>query len=192
MTAVNGSGSTYSVTTTESAGLAINLNSQTNGGSNVLYGLKLAAPGSTPYRVRILLQWKLYGVDAGGTASVFAGWIDSSGKLMIIDFRNDPEFFLAKFNSASSYNTSYGTYTLQQWEDMWFGLYNDGTNVHLQMSPDGVNFVTLASDSVSGGFLADYGHIIWGFNNANSSSIMSLTLRCYDVNGLSAAFPNQG
>jgi hypothetical protein len=181
------------VTTNESSGLAINLQTATNGSGNVLYGLKYPSPSSTPYRVRAFFQWDWFGVNGGGNGAIFFGWMDTAGKLIGVYFRNDPEFFLAKFASVSSYNSSYATVNNQSWgPDFWFGLRNDGTHVYLEASKDGVNFTTLASDTVSGGYLADYGHTFWGFSTATSSGVvaLSVTLRCYDPNGLSAAFPN--
>jgi len=156
-----------------------------------MYGLTFNAPASTPYRARLLLQWDVYGVAPGSSSNAVAvGWMDSSGKLMVSYFRSDPEFFLAKFSSTSSYNSSYATCAVPQWgRELWFGLYNDGTNVHLQISPDGVNFTTLASDTISSGYLADYSKIFWGFC-LGVSAPMSVTLRCYDPSGLSATFPD--
>ena len=70
----------------------------------------------------------------------------------------------------------------------WFGIRNDGTNIHYEMSPDGVNFISLAQESLGSAYLANYTNTIWGFQT-NNINPMTLTLRCYDPNGLTRTFP---
>jgi hypothetical protein len=73
-------------------------------------------------------------------------------------------------------------------EDIWFGVRDDGINVHYEISRDSVNYITLYTEVKSTGFLSSYTNIFWG-QAVGSASGSQITLRCYDVNGLTRSFP---
>jgi hypothetical protein len=171
-TEINGNGSTYNVIVNESAGLAINIQTQTNG-SGYIFGYKHLAPVTTPYRVAVYLQYAEIGSGPGSVnCGIYFGYTDANGRFTIIYFRNDPQIFIAKYDSVTNYNSSIITYPMAVW----------GDNVWL------VNFIVLAQELISSSFLIDHNNTIWGFET-NSGAILTVTLRCYDPNALTRTFP---
>ena len=185
---INGNNA-YTVTTSESPGLAINTISSISGNQN-LFGYSHTAPMTAPYRVAALLQWTSFGGSNDGNSAVFFGYIDTSGKYSVTLFNNSPQIFAgSRYLNSNTLSNTLATYSMESWPELaWFGLRNDGANIHYEMSSDGVNFVSLAQESLGSAFLVNYTNIIWGFQTNNTNPI-SLTLRCYDPNGLTRAFP---
>jgi hypothetical protein len=176
---------TLSPTVTESSGLAINV--FYNNSFSGIFGYYHAAP-STPYRVAILLQG--YVTDNSASSGICAGWIDSTGKLQYIEITANN---YARAYENSAYNGSPSVYSENApiafvGRDIWFGIHDDGSHCYVEYSIDGVNFVKMGTDNHTGGYLADRNNIFWGF--LNNGYDCSLTLRCWDVNGLSRTFPN--
>jgi hypothetical protein len=72
----------------------------------------------------------------------------------------------------------------------WIGLRDNGTNAYWEISSDGVNFAEIFNVTKSGSFLGSS-----GFNNIfigarpNDVQAWSLTVRCYDENGITRTFP---
>jgi hypothetical protein len=180
MTAVNVS----SVTVNESAGKAINL--YTNEDITGVYGYTYAAPSSTPYRVAILLQRMSTGLGSAGYVAV--GWGDADGKFVFILITEGGNIYVY---SASSFHVLDSNLFSEAfpfpYQDVWFGLRNDGTNCHYEISRDGVNFVPLYSETV-GTYLADRSLIFWGAYQ-NTPGYLTTTLRCYNAGAISPSFP---
>ena len=149
---INGGGA-YTVTTTESPGLAINTTSSINGNQN-LFGYSHPAPLTTPYRVATYLQWKSFGGSNDGNAAVFFGYIDTANKYSVTLFNNSPKIFAgARYSNANTAVSSLATF-----------------------------------EPISSGYLSNYTTTIWGIQTNNANPI-SLTIRCYDSNGLTRTFP---
>jgi hypothetical protein len=179
MTNVNVAGS-YVVTQFPSR--AINVFNPNND-SNNLSGFSLTAP-SSPYRVAIYLQQ----ISGAGEHWIVAGFTDGT-KFVVVAVQDTGSLYVYTANSYSSFNSIVFNGTLPTApEDIWFGVRDDGTNVHYEISRDSVNYIPLYSEVKSSGFLSSYTNIFWG-QSIGSSSGSQVTLRCYDVNGLTRAFP---
>lgn len=180
MTQVNNTNQTFH----ESAGKAINVQTVT-AESNVICGARLAAPGSTPYRVAIFLQ----SATAVSGHCFVAGFSDGT-KYAVMLLKEDGNFWVYGFSNSSSPASALLANTVQSPpREMWFGLRNDGTNIFYEISADGVNFQTVYTETISGGYLAgSYTDITWG-HIPFSSGPQAVTLRCYDVAGLTRSFP---
>jgi len=175
-------------TVTESAGLAINMQTVT-AQSNVICGATLPVPGSTPYRVAIFLQGAT-AVSGHCLAAGFANGSAESSAMVLMLLKDDGNFWVYTFATGHTPTTALVANTVTAPpRDMWFGLRNDGTNIHYEISGDGVNFMTVYTETVSGGALAgSYNHVVWGHIPFSAGAQM-VTLRCYDVAGLTRTFP---
>lgn len=150
-------------------------------------GYSVPAPGSSPYRVAILLQG--YITDDSNNSGFVAGWVDSGGKVIYLQITSGGKLiaYYATSITASPTVLSENSVATFIGQDIWIGLHNDGTNANLEYSPDGVNFFYMGDVDIATGFLADVNTVFWGLLSDNHDS--ALTLRCYDVNGLTRAFP---
>lgn len=121
---------------------------------------------------------------------ILAGWTDGT-KFEIFELRDTPQIHVAQWSDFGSRNgddTSINVPPISPF--IWVGLFDDGTNVHWATSTDGVNFLDVYQVAKSGGYLSNYNTIFWGaFDSGNEP--WGVTLRCYDINGLNARFPNQ-
>jgi hypothetical protein len=96
-----------------------------------------------------------------------------------------------KYNSATSFNSQDSSRVFYDHRGMyWIGLRDNGTNAYWEISSDGVNFAEIFNVTKSGSFLGSS-----GFNNIfigarpNDVQAWSLTVRCYDENGITRTFP---
>jgi hypothetical protein len=188
---ING-GSSYSSYTSNATVGGINIQNTSYGSANSLLGFSYISPQTTPYRVAAFLQWKVFGGGNNGSAAVIFGFMDTSGKMSLIYYRNDPELFVgAHFsNTGGSYYNDLVTLTTASWPDSaWFAVRNDGTNVYYEMSADGVNFTVLSQETVASGYLSNYYYIVWGLSVSAANTYGSVTLRCLDINAISRTFP---
>jgi hypothetical protein len=172
-------------TKNESSGKAIWIDATSSStGTGIQYIYK-AAP-STPYRVAMLVQPELIGNDSWP----YFGWRDSAGKLhgvLVINGAFNVQRYSAPntFVSQDAAKTIYGIAS-----PYWIGLEDDGTNASIELSVDGVNFMTIYTVAKASGYLGStgYANIMLGVRQ-NNSDRSKLTIRCYDENGLSRAFP---
>lgn len=181
MTAVNISGTNV---VTEASGKAINLYAAAP--VTGLSGYTLPAPGTTPYRVRLLFQ--LDSSDA--SHDLVVGWSDGTKieALWVRDYANDFHWYVYDWTTYLATDASLTSGALSTGStNIWIGLRNDGTDVYFEISSDGVNFMTLGTVTISTSYLADYSKIFWG--HVCGAQEAQMTLRCYDVNGLTATFP---
>lgn len=149
-------------------------------------GYTHAAP-STPYRVRILMQNFGMTSPTSGNTVMCAGWYDGS-KFQFLYMRTTGDLYVAGYTDYHTLDTTMFHSGLAYIpDDMWFGMRNDGTNLHFELSRDGVNFFTVYSAAITS-YLANANNVFWGTIN-NGTNPFSCTLRCFDLNGLSANFP---
>jgi hypothetical protein len=180
--------------TTEYPSKAINLYSANAVVGGNLMGYSNTVTNSTPYRVAIYLQ--RLGIDSfnspGGNVSTFAGFIDTSGKMVNILVQDIGIITVIKYVSYSEYYfddyPSFRANMISTNADLWFGLRNDGTNVHYEISRDSVNYITLYSEVISAGYLSNYNAVVWGHTTSDPFGSM-VTLRCLDTNGLNRSYP---
>lgn len=184
-----------SVSVVENPGKAISIinSSPPNDGGLFVSGIALAAP-STPYRVA---AFALINSSPSNYANVVAGWRDSStGKIDVLTvltsitansgaygrFEND------EFNSPTSRvganDQSKGANSFGA--GIWFGMRDDGTNLHFEYSNDGGTWVTILSKA-HGSFLATADEIFIGAqwdDNVFGGLQQSVSFLACDVNGL--------
>ena len=160
-------------------------------GSNVtnLRGVTLAAPG-TPYRVAILVQVTAF--TSSNTIGVTAGWTDGTKYDVAncwADTGSNAFYEHETWNTSTSRNAVAATYNPYVIPSMfWIGLHDDGSNVYLEFSNDGVNFITTYFGSKSGNWLGNYNTIFFGIVPNNGKASFT-NFRCYDPNGLSRTMP---
>jgi hypothetical protein len=157
-----------------------------NGSIQLIYK---AVPASTPYRVAILVQPNFI-CDSSPDSWPMFGWRDSTGKLHGLLNVGDT-WNTQKYNSATSFNSQDSSRVFYDHRGMyWIGLRDNGTNAYWEISSDGVNFAEIFNVTKSGSFLGSS-----GFNNIfigarpNDVQAWSLTVRCYDENGITRTFP---
>lgn len=154
-------------------------------GTNVaeLRGLSIAVP-TPPYRVAILAQWTA--PDAQWT-SLISGFTDGT-KFDIQRFAVARQNFHENWSTrtsragSASVNPPMGGYNV-----IWIGLSDDGTNIALEFSTDGVNFTPSYKAAKSGAYLGSSGYtnIFIGIDTETTTVPNFLTIRVYDPNGLS-------
>lgn len=87
------------------------------------------------------------------------------------------------------YNTGY-----RDISSYWQAIEDDGTNVYIKFSQNGVDWVTIWSSPKTSGYLAnDYsrGAITVGYNTSSSApGGVSITVRCWDEDGLNRSLPD--
>lgn len=172
-------------TVTVSALKAINLKNSTS--ITGMAGHYIAAPGSTPYRVRILLQKFSLTAPTSGNSVMCAGWYDGS-KFQFLYMRTTGDLYIAGYTDYHTLDTTMFHSGLSYIpDDIWFGLHNDGTNLNFEISRDGVNFYAVYSATITS-YLANANNVFYSFID-NGGNPWSGTLRCLDPAGLSAAFP---
>lgn len=162
-----------SVSATNSAiGLALSGPSQSS--SHALRGLKQAAP-STPYTVTALL---FPPCNTSGSTGAFLGWYDGSAKYegWFIIAAGNLFTWSAVYSEWTAYNsaptdttefTGYGSH-------VWLQLVNNGTNVSLNASMDGINYITFETHAISGGFLSSYADLFYGIDNYSYAGFCTL------------------
>jgi hypothetical protein len=148
-----------------------------------MQGLAKAVP-ATPYRVAILVQQNTPGSDSW----VAVGFRDSAtGKLTIVNQNlatADVQNYSGPSSFAGNLVGSVGP------EAVWYGAEDDGTNISLEWSVDGVNFVKLYTVAKASGYQGSSGYNqIFVATRTNNSLPSVVTIRCYDENGLSRTFP---
>jgi hypothetical protein len=148
-------------------------------------GLYIAVPGSTPYRVAVCLQPSLRSINY---ANIQAGWTDGT-KLEVLAVYSTVGVYYQKQAAFTGPNTNSNIQALPSdlHAPIWFGLHDDGTNVYWEISWDGANYFPLYSVAKSAGYLGSsgYSNIFFGISQGGSNTPCALSLRCYDVNGLS-------
>ena len=120
--------------------------------------------------------------------SMCPGWTDGTKYQFIQFIANTTTVAIQEYTNYSTFNSTVYSLALGYFSDnMWFGLYDDGTNVHWQISRDSVNFYTIHAAEKSGGYLSNYNSAFWGAQGSNG--LYMTTLRCWDINGLNPIFP---
>jgi len=188
MTQVNitGSGSV-----TQNSGKALSI-IESGTSSTLVRGLAYPSPGSTPYRVSLLLLFSA--IDTGFTNLGF-GWYDGTNKLELVHFGSNltasnttPSFQYDTWSTPSTRNTftNLGIY-FPDWTIVWFGLRNDGTNLYWEISSDGANYITIKTETIAASYLGagNLNYIFFGVDDFGGSHPMALTCLVLDVNGLS-------
>jgi hypothetical protein len=172
----------------EVSGKAVFLNG-TAAGNGSIQLIYTPAPASTPYRVAILAQANFI-CDTSPDSWPFFGWRDGTGKLHGVLNLGD-SWNTQKYNSATSFNSQDSSRVFYDHRgEYWIGLRDNGTNAYWEISTDGVNFAEIFNVTKSGSFLGAS-----GFSNIcigarpNDVQAWSLTVRCYDQNGLTRTFP---
>lgn len=167
----------------------ININSGTTAASDSkIHGVSIAAPGSTPYRVAILTQNTT--MDSSGPYADF-GWSDGT-KYQVLGIAGQLSGGSDVFNYTTA-NTLSGVQSgpfvrTSNWGGVyWIGLHNDGTNLVYEWSNDGVNFITVKSNAISGNFISAATNIFVGIGAA-ATTPAAMAIHTYDVNGLTRAF----
>jgi hypothetical protein len=118
---------------------------------------------------------------------IMAGWTDGT-KLEIFELRDDPAVHVAQWASFNSRNGDDVARNTPPLPVIWLGLRDDGLSVYWELSVDGVNFTTVYTTTKLLGYLSAYSSIFFGVR-ASGGEPWTVTLRCYDVNGLTAVFP---
>lgn len=149
-------------------------------------GYTTPAP-ATPYRVRVLIQNLALTNPTSGNTVMCAGWYDGS-KFQFLYMRTTGDLYIAGYTDYHTLDTTMFHSGLAYIpDDMWFGLRNDGTNLHFEVSRDGVNFFSVYTATIAS-YLANANLVFWGTIN-NGANPFSCTLRCFDLGGLTPAFP---
>lgn len=166
-----------------------------DGGSNALKleGLTLAVPVSTPYRVAILAYGTGQSVQYNSQAF---GWTDGTKFETMTIVNSFNVVTHSQWSNSASRATDTSVWTIfaspygMTYGGLWIGLRDDGTNVHYELSQDGVNFITIFTVTKSSGYLGSsgYSHIFFGVVPDNAAP-QFLSIRCYDPAGLTRAFP---
>lgn len=188
-------------TFTENSGRALNIKvTGTTPTTALVIGLSKAVP-STPYSVAILCVGNFIPLDYTGIAF---GWYDtSSGKLDVVVLSSYTVAHSIEHSTFNSSNSRASVATLSSLSDiqhrggpLWLHLTDDGTNVSYGISNDGVNYVNVLSFAKSGGFLTNYNQIFIGYfpdgQTGNNLTGTSVTIYCYDENGLSRTIGGNG
>jgi hypothetical protein len=196
-TTLNGTGMTVTESTAASGLVqALNITSGSLvGGTSPrkVQGLYRAVP-SPPYRIVAALSPRVpFVASAVGMSGI--GWYDGT-KLQLINIYTiggNTYVGVDAYNSITSLNSNTITPTTSYLittpgQVTWFGLYDDGTNVHFQTSSDSVNWWDLYSVAKSSGFLgaSGYANAVF-FTDAIGSAgpVVTSTLLVWDENGLS-------
>lgn len=165
---------------TEQAGKAIVIPSTNGFDIKTLYK---TAP-ATPYMVAIALA--RFGL--GDSTRFCAGFRDpGTGRMKVLLLTSDTMFLQGYNNPASYSGISTTLFNLSLCKHLWFGLQNNGTNLIYRMSFDGVTFVTIATEAISGNFCANPTEIFFGAQRTGGSSEVVIC-RAYDEAGLSRTY----
>ena len=164
-------------------------------------GVAKAAP-STPYRVAVLMQNNLPGVQYLGPTF---GFRKSDGSLHILGVvparptyvTNAYEIMTFSNPTTRASTTAIGSMVNSpHMGQVWLGLRDDGTNVYWETSTDGVNFTILYKIAKSSGYLGSsgYNQVFVGLYSESDGShsgtdwAWSTSIRTWDESGLSRTF----
>lgn len=179
-------------------GTGANVNAQSGGiclsgstGHSGIVGLSTPVPLANPYRIRVYIQDFVYTIS--GEHSVCVGWTDGTkyqfSQLINGAYGTGIYSYVQNYSNYYTHNTTVFSANFGYSSDsMWFGLYDDGTNVYWQLSRDSVNYYNMYSIAKSSGYLANYDTAFWGVID-NEGELWIVTLRCWDTNGLNPIFP---
>ncbi len=155
-------------------------------GSNtytILKGLTLSAPAA-PYRVAMFFRALIY--PSGNNPAIEFGW--SNGTAFETFYSNlgnlvwGHETWTNSSSRASAVNLTPNVPPPSN-QPSWIGLRDDGTNIHVELSPDGVSWnpIPIYTIAKASGFLGTTGYIeiFWGCN-PDSSSNTYYELFCYN------------
>lgn len=186
LTAVPSSGWTsVGTTTTTNTGGVMNVYSANASGSNSVRGQYRTAP-STPWTATFLFSMAVSTLDDSGSvgqgvadAGVF--FRDSTGQYVtyMLQLATNPASKLVAYPWTNSTSIS-STYLnrnipLSPWSLVWMQLYDDGTNIGLRLSPDGVDWTLNPHSQTRGTFLST-GPNAYGFGVNPYSMKISTTL----------------
>lgn len=182
------------ITLTETPGKAVLIKQSTPDAVLRCIGLRKAAP-ATPYRVAMFVQ-----VNAPAQDFVGPLWGFSDGTqydvMQRVATQYEHETWTNSTTRASATSLiTLGRNSLANNQGFWIGARDDGTNVWLEESGDGVNFTTILKIVKSTGFLgaSGYTNIFGGAFIYNGGSIggsdfpCSVNYRAWDENGLTRA-----
>jgi hypothetical protein len=138
-----------------------------------LRGLTLASP-STPYTVDMNISASVPCASAVGNFGVIsAGWTDGTKYQTILSYISGfsttsggiPIINVTNFNNATTATSGSGSsgFCNLNFADVWFRFADDGTNITLAFSVDGVSYTTLYNAAKSGAFLGASGYTNLGF-----------------------------
>jgi hypothetical protein len=110
--------------------------------------LTMAAPATTPYRVAVCGKLS---ATITPYINMFAGWVDSAGKMQLIGISDRTSgayaFGLSVYHQDAPIPTSSAADASpivgMPSDTVWFGLRNDGTTIYFEWSQDSVNWVTI-------------------------------------------------
>jgi len=157
--------------------------------TTALRGLLYTAP-ATPYRIAILVC-----NNAGPNSNRALAWGFCDGtKYQVVLVANAYQATpnLANWSSATTYVSQVvktEIVSLTGAGDIWLGCHNDGTNIYYEFSTDGVNFVTVAEVTISGGYLSSIASVFIGVDYNSAANPSALSIQCFDPNGLNRTFP---
>ena len=176
------------------SGRAIILTAGGNSTSDDINALKKAVPGSTPYRIAVLLEGRTVLDGAFGDFGVI-GWTDGT-KLHGLRFGSNNDG--SAVGLAVSRYSDMTTWVSNDYQKRSFingpivaGLYHDGTNVNFQVSASGADdtWETLYSVAAASGYLSSYSHAFFSVNRRTGDAITRrVVLRLWDESGLSRPF----
>jgi hypothetical protein len=188
-------------TDTEFPGQAISLVTTASNGALIGYNISLTpySPGNS-YRVMSLLQSLS---PAGANQFVVLGFSDGTKfvVMLILHGGGTPSWYILKY---SNYYTQIGQppsdsvpagQTQGQFSDMpkdlWAYVENDNGLLMFGVSADGVIPMPLCSyiPAEDGAFISGFpSYVFWG-HYVQAAGGAQVTLRCFDVNGLTRTFP---
>jgi hypothetical protein len=173
---------------------ALNLTSGTlSGGTRAVQGLSRPAP-TAPYRVVAAIR-PATPINQGGAYGISGvGWSDGTKLQVLSIFSNsganayfEIDNFASPTGSTSAVVTSQISLGLPLHAEVWIGLYDDGTNIHIQTSSDSVHWVDYYTVSKASGYLgaSGYSNIVFYVDTLGTTGPhVSSTLLCWDEDGL--------
>lgn len=135
----------------ESSGKAVTVSTNTLAATVSLVGLRRAAPGTTPYRVAVFVQPNFSPVQY---EVLQFGFSDGTKYETVALGAGGTEVDTWTTSTARASATGItGGSTIILGNGFWLGMRDDGTNVHWEVSADGVNFGTVRRIAKSSGYL---------------------------------------
>jgi len=148
-------------------------------------GLKILAKNApaAPYRVAIAMSRNF----TSDRMRLCAGFRDpDTGRLNVLLLTSDT-LFLQTYSDPNTFTGSSTTIANIASRNIWYGLRNDGTSLIYEVSYDGVHWVALASQALSGNYLANPSQV-WVGTNVNDTSSEAVVIRAWDEDGLNRVY----
>jgi len=158
----------------------------TGGNATDLRGVTYPAP-STPYRVAMLV---CLGSALNQLWGLNWGWSDGTKYATLYFFVNysSDGFYTIDWSNSTTLASSNGVVSGYGFTPIWLGCRNDGTTLYFEFSGDGVNFETIYSVAIASAYCTPT-NVFVGFSPQSSSRPSSMSIQCFDLNGLTRSFP---